>query len=120
MTTPCARTLMECRDRGWLPDVVERRVPGKKNITRDYLGFIDVLAITDLPGVLGIQATTGANHADRMHKILGPCSEAARAFLSAGNRVAVWSWSKRGKAGARKLWTLRETPVTLDMLAEGS
>lgn len=76
----------------------------------------DLLALDDQPGALLIQATSDGNHASRVSKIVNERNEVAKAWLAAGNRLAVWSWGKRGKAGARKLWTLREQPITLELL----
>ena len=102
--SPTARTLRECRRRGWIAQVVEQTVP-KTFIKRDFLGVIDVIAITP-DGILGIQCTSGTNHAARVSKAL----EEPRliAWLKAGGKFAVWSWSKTGARGQRKLWTLRE------------
>lgn len=106
--SPTSRTLDECRKRGWEVDVVERRVWRK---TRDFLGCIDLIAITPQGQTIGIQACAGASHAARVAK----CKAEARkdAWLSAGNFVEVWSWKKQGPRGKRKLWTLRVEPVTL-------
>lgn len=43
-TSPTARTLAECRKRGWIAQVVERRIP-KSFVTVDFIGCIDVIAI---------------------------------------------------------------------------
>jgi hypothetical protein len=106
--TPTQRTLAECRKRGWEVDIVERRV--HRFVTKDFLGCIDIIAITDT-GLLGIQACAGASHAARAAK----CRAEPRvsAWLSAGARLAVWSWSKRGKRAERKLWALREEAISL-------
>ena len=34
-------------------------------------------------------------------------------WLQGGGRFEVWGWAKRGKAGARKLWTLSRRRVKL-------
>ena len=108
MTSPTQRTLAECRKRGWTVDIVERRVWRK---TRDFLGCIDLIAITPQGQTIGIQATSGANHGARVSK----CKAEPRVvpWLAAGNLVEVWSWAKRGARGKRKLWTLRTEAVTL-------
>ena len=90
-------------------EVVERRVP-KTRITKDLFGFIDILAIEPREqGCLGIQATTGSNHAARRKKILGHCHEQAEKWLAAGNRIEVWSWRKLKKGG----WQPRIEEITL-------
>jgi hypothetical protein len=104
--TPTARSLAECRRRGWEVDVVERRVWRK---TRDFLGCIDLIAIP--PGQLpvGIQATSGSNHGARIAK--AKAEPRLAAWLGAGCTFAVWSWAKKGARGKRKRWTLREEGV---------
>ncbi len=113
--TPTARSLAECRKRGWWACVVERWV-AQTRIRVDAFGFGDILALDEQPGALLIQATTTANAASRVRKIRDQRAKAARAWLGAGNRIAVWGWALRGKAGKRKLWTLKVYDVTFDML----
>jgi hypothetical protein len=108
--TPTARTLAECRKRGWLAQTVEQRLP-HTFITRDLFGFIDVVALDGKAGLLGIQATSSGNMPARVAKIREECAEASARWLEAGNRIVVWGWAKRGKVGARKLWTLREVAI---------
>ena len=107
-TTPTARTLTECRSRGWPVDVVERWIP-KTNLRSDLFGVMDMVALDGKPGVLGIQTTTTDNMSSRVAKITA--SDDAKAWLRAGNRIAVWGWAKRGAVGKRKVWTLKETDM---------
>lgn len=123
--TPTARTLAECRKRGWIAQVVEQTIP-RTFIKRDLFGVIDIIAVTQpvagirhgdgayivVPGqIIGIQATSGTNHAARIAK--SKAEPRLSTWLQAGARFAVWSWAKRGKRGKRKPWTLREEEVTL-------
>lgn len=112
--SPTTRTLRECRKRAWQADVTERWIAGAR-IRRDLFHFGDVLALDGQPGSLAIQACAGASHAARRAKITSDPEVApkARAWLEAGNRIAVWSWAKRGERGKRKLWTLREDEILL-------
>jgi hypothetical protein len=102
--SPTARSLAECRKRGWECQVVEHYNFYTKR-KHDLFGVIDIVACTP-NGILGIQATTGDNHAARVTKSLAE-PRLAR-WLASGARFSVWSWSKRGDRGKRKLWTLRE------------
>src|ERR1700740_1040081 len=112
-TSPTARTLAECRRRGWIAQVVEQHLPFPKpfGTKRDLFGVIDIVALGaemdgQLPAILGIQATaSAAHHAHRRAKILA--EPRARQWVEAGGRLELWSWSKRGGAGERKRWTLR-------------
>ena len=108
--SPTKRSLAECRKRGWDAQVVERwNQYAKKKF--DLFGVIDIVAITP-NGILGIQTTSGDHHAERATKI----HEEPRAgrWLNAGGKLEVWSWTKKGERGARKLWTLREETITAD------
>ena len=106
-TSPTARTLAECKKRGWTAQVVEQTIP-RTFIKRDLFGIIDILAITP-DGLLGIQATSGTNHSARIAKARQEPRLAT--WLRAGAHFAVWSWAKRGDRGKRKLWALREESV---------
>ena len=108
--TPTARTLKECRRLGWMADVVERRIP-HSFITKDFLGFIDLIALGD-GKTIGIQTTSGSNHAARVRKVTHERQEAARAWLECGNVLEVWSWHK-----PRNRFLLRREVITIDMLA---
>ena len=109
-TSPTQRTLAECRKRGWRACVVEKWIAQARRRI-DVYGFGDVLALDGKPGSLLIQATTTANAPSRVTKIRGECAEAASDWLRAGNRIAVWGFARRGAAGKRKLWTLKEYPI---------
>ena len=111
--SPTSRTLQHCAKKlGWHAGVVERRLP-RVFITVDLFGCIDVVAIAG-DRIIGIQATTGAHHADRRAKALA--EPRLRAWLAAGAGFEIWTWSKRGEEGKRKLWTLRREPLELKML----
>lgn len=116
-TSPTARTLAECRKRGWPAGVVEKfvRFPPPGHLV-DLFGCLDLVAIVPPfdkdgngwpePGaILGIQACAGPSHAPRRAKILA--EPRAKAWVEAGGRLELWSWSKRGDRGKQKRWTLR-------------
>jgi hypothetical protein len=105
-----ARTLAECRKRGWMAGVVERRIPFPKpqGTKFDLFGVIDIIVVQPGQlGSLGIQATAniGGHHAKHRDKILA--EPRARIWIEAGNRLELWSWAKQGGRDSRKLWTLR-------------
>lgn len=112
--TPSARCLQEGRKRGWLIDVVERRI--QRIVTKDLFGCIDLVALDGQPGLLGIQATSRSNVRSRVKKIQTECWPAMERWLQAGNRLQVWGWGKlRGRSGGRPLWKL----LVLDITPEG-
>ena len=103
-SSPSARSLAEMRRRDWTAQVVERWVPQARRRI-DLFGVIDILALDGEPGCIGIQATTGSNHASRRKKALA--EPRLLLWLRAGNRFEVWSWRK----GANGRWTLRSEPI---------
>ena len=113
--TPTARTLAELRRRNWKAHGVVEQVVPRTFIKRDFLGVIDLIAVTP-DGILGVQVTSGTNHAARRTKALA--EQRLQLWLEAGGRFAIWSWSKRGAAGKRKQWALREEAITLAMFVE--
>ncbi len=116
MMSPTQRALAELKRRGWPAGVVEQTIP-KMFIKRDLFGVLDIVAIvppTESPGyILGIQVTSGPNHAARIAKIAA--EPRATKWLEAGGRIEVWSYSKRGARGKRKVWTLRVESVDLGL-----
>jgi hypothetical protein len=121
--SPTARALRECKRRGWVAQTVEQTIP-RTFIKRDFLGVIDIIAIVPSeaptgvfgvelvePGtIIGIQVTSGSNHAARIAK--AKAEPRLTAWLNAGARFVVWSWAKQGGRGKRKQWRLREEAVT--------
>lgn len=107
-TSPTQRSLAELRKRGFYAEIVERWVawppPGHR---KDLAGFLDVIVFT--PGaVMGIQCCAGASHAARAKKIR---EHPNFPKVAEAMQVWVWSWSKRGERGARKVWTLRSERI---------
>ena len=112
-TSPTQRTLKYYRDLHWTCQVVEKWVPiAKKRI--DLFGCIDIIAIQQGAGIIGIQATSGTNQSQRRTKAMA--EPELRTWLEAGGRFWVVSWSKKGAAGKRKLWTIRQEEITLEDL----
>ena len=96
--------------------MVEQTIP-KTFIKRDAFGFGDILAVDpEGIGAILIQATSDSNHSARMTKICQDTPKAAHLWLSAGNRIQVWSWGLKGAKGKRKLWTLRAQSVFKGLL----
>ena len=122
--TPSKRALDECKKRGWVAQRVEQwNQWAKKSL--DLFGCIDIVAcvpevtdrntskvITLSEGfLLGIQVTSGSNHAARVAKI--HAEPRMKAWADAGGKIEVWSYAKQGKRGERKRWVLRVEEVRL-------
>ena len=127
--SPTQRALAECKKRGYEAQVVERFNTYTKR-RHDLFGCIDIVAVQPAPPpaltmdtdegrielgppgrIIGIQVTSGTNHAARIAKIKAEPRMAA--WAKAGGLVWVWSFAKRGARGKAKRWTLRESEVVL-------
>lgn len=98
--TPTQRTLKEMRERGYLCEVVEKRIPFKP-ITKDLFGFIDILCVK-AGEIVGVQATSRSNIASRVKKIAE--HENVGKVRDAGIRILVMGWGKM----ANGRWEFRE------------
>ena len=125
--SPTARSLQALRKDGALPAVVEKwvarrgkpcprckstEIPG--GVRQDLYGILDLVALTPgIPGLLGIQATTGANLRSRVTKVLD--SEYLIPWLEAWNRLEVWGWRKvKLKRGGKAIrWRVRRIQIEL-------
>ena len=104
-TSPTQLTLQRLRKEGWTAAVVERWKPcmrkGKLEpygVRVDLFGLFDVLAFNDW-WVLGVQATTAANHASRVKKMKD--NPLLAEWLRRDDRIAeVWTFRQK-KKGAR-------------------
>jgi hypothetical protein len=110
--SPTQRTLAALRADGWLAEVVERY--NRFSRTRhDLFGGIDIVAIKHQI-TLGVQCTSGANHAARVTK-LAALPEMALWLASDHRQLQVWSWSKhKVKRGGKQVrWTARVARLVL-------
>ena len=109
--TPTARTLAALRAQGYIAAVTEKWIPQMKRRV-DLFGCIDILAFQpNVPGVLGIQATTAAHVSERMEKAKAEPRMAQWLVYGMGRRFAVWGWRKIGPRGKRKKWE----PIVKDL-----
>lgn len=106
--SPTQRTLQALRKLGFVAAVVERWNPHAR-VRQDLFGCIDIVAIRDGIGILGIQACAGASHAARRDK--AAAEPKLRTWLECGGRFEIWSWAKQGARGKRKTWTLRREEI---------
>lgn len=129
-TSPTQRCLAYCRRQGISAGVTERWIPiavhPAGGVRRDLFGWIDLIVAWPGEGLIGVQATSGSNASARVSKLLDRerlPDDNLRGLVDwtrSQGRLEVWSWSKRGERGKRKLWTLRRTPVDIfAVLAEG-
>ena len=104
--SPTQRTLAALRADGWTAEVVERYNHFSRT-RKDFLNGIDIVAIKG-EITLGVQCTSGANHAARVAK-LKALPEMALWLVSNNRKLQVWSWSKhKVKRGGKQVrWTER-------------
>ncbi len=107
--SPTARTMQECKKRGWPVSKAEYFNSFTKR-RHDLFNFIDVVALDmDTGTIIGIQSTTTSNLTSRIKKTIE--LESSRQWKKCGGRIVMHGWAKRGPAGKRKLWTLREVEI---------
>ena len=84
-------TLGLLRSKGWIVDLAERR---QGPISRDFLGFADVVGLDEKGRAVAVQhtgsASSGGNMQARRRKILD--SSHARAWAERGGRVILLCW----------------------------
>lgn len=99
-SNPTQRTLIHCRKLGWLPWVVERRIAMPDNPwgnLKDLYGGIDVVAMDQHAGLIGIQASSRAMVAPRQRKL--EQLDDMREWLRRGLRLEVWGWDQPNGKG---------------------
>jgi hypothetical protein len=118
--TPTSRTLKLLRDEGKIAEVTEvwNCFTHKR---KDFLNFVDIIALDVVNKITwGIQCTSTGNVNARIKKICNECKENALAWLMTGNKIEVIGWSKKGKAGKRKLWQVVRKVITIEELSNDS
>ena len=86
---------------GYLVDPVERKI--KWNLTKDWLGFGDLIAVGgNVMGMLVVQVTSPSNVAARVHKILSMPIK-VRKVLQHKNRIEVWAPRDKGGVKGRSI-----------------
>ncbi|MDH5626652.1 MAG: hypothetical protein OEY69_00020 [Candidatus Krumholzibacteria bacterium] len=103
-SSPTRKALKELFDQGYLPEVVEKRLPiPGKFVTRDLFNVIDILAIKPGHPVLALQVTTRDHVNHRMTKTVEKGT--ALTWVQTNNRFEVWGYSPTGKRTVRMLPT---------------
>jgi hypothetical protein len=115
--SPTSRALALYRELGFKIEKVEQRLPiPGKYVTRDLFNCIDLVAVKPGVGVVGIQATSGANHAARVAK--AKAEECLRVWIESGGRFEVVSFSAKCSdgRGSRKVITPRREELRIEDL----
>jgi hypothetical protein len=91
----------------WTVGVVEQRIP-HCFITRDFLGFADLIAVSPSRGIMAVQVTGGTSTSNFHARVAKTKAEPRHAiWLAAGGRIQVHSWE--GKSKDRTLRVLEIT-----------
>jgi len=103
-SSPTQRSLKHFRDMGFACGITEKwnQFAG---IRQDLYGFIDLVAMREGEGIIGVQTTSYPNVPARMTKIHG--TPAAAVWLASGGRIIVHGWHKVGHR-----WRVREEEIT--------
>lgn len=114
--SPTQRTLRAMREQGRLCGIVERflHMVGPHGKRQDLFGFIDIIAIDPVDGIIGIQSC-GQDFSEHIHKMTEERNEQMYEWLKHA-KVELWGWRKvklkRGSAAMR--WRPRIMDFELD------
>lgn len=114
--TPTQRTLKAMREQGRLCGIVEKfnHYAGKFGIRQDLFGFIDIIAIDPVDGILAVQSC-GQDISGHILKMTEARNEYLFEWLKHA-RVELWGWRKIKLARGSK--ALRWSPRIVDFWLE--
>ena len=122
--SPTQRTRAYLKAKGFISHITEKWNSHAK-ITQDMFGFIDLVYLdTSMNRIVGVQVTSGANHANRKAKIIGECRKQALEWMLCEGAIEVFSWSKRksekitkkGKRSKQMIWVPRIEEIEITEL----
>ena len=103
---------------GYTVGIVEQRIPNTW-ITRDFLGFADLIAVSPSRGIVAVQATGGASTSNFHARVAKIKAEPRHAiWLAAGGRIQVHSHEGKGKNKEKDIWLalMQATDADLRMM----
>jgi hypothetical protein len=110
MSTPTQRSLKLLRREGYTVAIAERWNPFARRRV-DLFGFIDLIAVHDEQGIVGVQTTSAHNLTARISKIRS--EPQATAWLRAGGRIEVHGWRRSKPGSRRREWVVERRTITL-------
>ena len=114
--SPTQRTLKANKDLNRDCGIVERwqQYGGKFGIRQDLFGFIDIIAIDEFEGIVGIQST-GQDFSGHIKKIMN-LEEIVKEWLHHAP-LELWSWRKvkKKRGGKAMIWKARIGDFLLDI-----
>lgn len=92
--TPTQRTLAFMREQGRLCAIVEKynAFVGPNGIRQDCFGWMDILAIDPVDGIVGVQSC-GQNWAEHVAKLIQERNEALAEWVKHA-KAELWGWRK--------------------------
>ena len=114
--SPTQRTLAMLKKQGMTSGIVERFIKfGKFGVRKDLFGFIDIIAIHPLCGVIGVQSC-GQDYSGHIKKMLSEECVHTLALWLVTNPVLLVGWRKvKLKRGGKAMrWKPRKCWFTLD------
>lgn len=108
--TPTQRTLRYLRQEGRICGIVERFLPyaGKHGQRADLFGFIDIIVLDPIRGIIGVQSC-GQAFAEHYRKITEDCAYNAMQWIQAGGAIELIGWRKVKvkRGGKAMIWQPR-------------
>jgi len=114
--SPTERSLKQLRKWGCQAEVVEKWI-SQAMVRKDLWGCVDILAMTEEDGSLGVQATTRNNISTRINKSVATPNLIR--WLERKNRFEVWGWGKIKTEGKEKIKLKRIEIVLVGSLSDG-
>jgi len=114
--SPTQRTLAAMREQGRVCGIVERfnSHVGKFGIRQDLFGFIDIIAIDPVDGIVAIQSC-GQSFKQHVDKMIGERNENMYEWIKHAP-IELWGWRKvKLKRGGKAMrWKPRIADIILD------
>jgi hypothetical protein len=90
-------SIKKLESEGWTVGLVEQRVP-HCFITRDFLGFVDLICCSPTRGIMAVQVTGGTSTSNFHARVAKTKSEPCHGvWLASGGRLQIHSWEGKGK-----------------------
>ena len=124
--SPTERTLAELKKRGMKSGVTERWISqvwvgnGQRGIRKDLFGIIDIIALDQKRGIVGVQST-GNDFSGHDKKIMEEKRQETIDWLSTpGAYLELWAWRKIKKVKGKniEIWSPRIKEDTLNDFEE--
>lgn len=117
-----ARTLEQCRAMNRITGITERYI-AHAHCRSDLFGFVDLISIDPVHGIVAIQVCASGERLAHLRKIASePQRSKCIAWLKVHGRVELWCWSQRVmvRGGKKRKWVPVIYEITLESFDEES